>query len=379
MNILIYYPYNARTVALQSEMEMLVHHGHKVVLLTSCERGWLHDYIGKHGVVTESVENKTHSKIRFYLFNLRQLISALRRHRIDVVIAHQQIPALIAGILRKGGKFGLIYVRHNSDEDYQGYPVKAWLLNKMANCLTPVKVAPSSVVQKFWIDVEKARPSQINRINYGYDFQQYEQPVEVEVEKIRNTYRANLLILSMARLVPAKRHREMFSVIARLVKEGADVKMICLGGGRLEKELRRLVNAMSLQKHVFLLGRKENIFDYIQAADVFMHLSSTEASNSAVKEAGLCRKPIIICRGVGDFEDYVVHGQNGFLVARDAPDEEAYGILSAIAKNQVDTVNIGAALYKTVTQSFHINNIAADYERILQDVMGSKPIFKDAL
>ena len=366
LNILIYFPYNIRTVEQQSIMEMLVKQGYNVILLTTCDRSFLHNYVEKFGVKTEYTNCTNVGKLKFYFYNIKKLLSVIHDYQVDVIIAHQQIPALIAGVVGKFKKFKLVYLRHNSDEDYQNFPIKAWFLNKIVNILTPVKVAPSSIVERFWIENEKVTPSQIRRINYGYNFNQYESPVLLEVDKIRGAYPAKLLVLSIARLVSAKRHQEMFSVIARLAKEGLDIKMICLGNGPLKEELIKLLQKMNIQKNVFLLGRRENVFDYIQAADVFMHLSSTEASNSAVKEVGLCKKPIIVCKSVGDFDDYVVNGINGFLVSKKEPSEEAYNILKAIAENKINKILIGTALKKTITTNFDVNKVASDYEQLIK-------------
>jgi glycosyltransferase involved in cell wall biosynthesis len=173
----------------------------------------------------------------------------------------------------------------------------------------------------------------------------------------------------MARLVPSKRHKEMFSVVKRLVEEGIDCKMICLGTGSLENELRQIIDISGMKNHIFLLGRKENIFDYIAACDVFFHLSSAEASNSAVKEVALYQKPVIVCKGVGDFEDYIIPWENGFLVDKENPVEESHSILKAIAENKVDRSKLGQRLFNTVTTMFDIKNVSEDYNRLLHYVM----------
>lgn len=367
MRVLIYFPYNLRTVEQQSVMEMLVGKGHKVVLFTNCERGYLHEYIEGKGIITEWMDNGARNK----LANFKKLKNVLKKHEIDVVIAHQQINALIAGLLCKRKKIPLIYIRHNTDEDYQLNSIKAKWYNKLINFITPVKVAPSSVVEKFWIEKEGVSSKQIHRINYGYDFKQYEQPVHTQIEKIKETFPTQLRIVSIARLVPAKRHQLMFAIIKRLTEHRINCKFICLGSGPMENELKEKVISMGMENHIFLLGRKENVFDYIAASDVFMHLSSTEASNSAVKEVALCKKPVLVCKGVGDFDDYIVNNENGFLLSKEKPEEDAFTILKAIAENKIDKQVVGENLFKTVTTIFDIKNVECMYEELLNQVVKS--------
>lgn len=211
----------------------------------------------------------------------------------------------------------------------------------------------------------------ICKLNYGYNFSQYEQPDPAEVQKIKADFPAALRLLSIARMVPAKRHREMFSIVARLVQDGIDCKLVCLGPGPMKNELEEEIKKLHLEKNIFLLGRKENVMDYIEAADVFIHLSRAEASNSAVKELGLRKKTVIVCKGVGDFEEYIIHNQNGFLVDKESPSEETYEILRKISEGKIDKTRIGQQLFETVTTAYDINNIVPDYDLLLKKVIAN--------
>jgi glycosyltransferase involved in cell wall biosynthesis len=55
----------------------------------------------------------------------------------------------------------------------------------------------------------------------------------------------------------------------------------------------------------------------LSAADLIVHPSITEASSSLIKEAGLVNKPVIVCSGVGDFDQYIEHDKNGYLIKGD--------------------------------------------------------------
>jgi glycosyltransferase involved in cell wall biosynthesis len=365
MNILIYYPYNLRSVEQLSVMELLLKKGHTVTLLTTCNKGPLHGIAADLGVITESVDTNSERGYAFYIKNLRKLRTAIKKYNIDVVFAHQQKPALIAGLLKRFVPFQLFYIRHNSDEDYLAFPYKAKWLNKIVNWLTTVKIAPSGIVQKFWIENEKVDAALIHRINYGYNFDQYEKPQLNAAEIIRKQFDAKLLIISIARLVPAKRHKEMFEIIKQMRTNGVDCKLICLGNGPIKAELTKLIGDMHLEPYIHLLGRKENIFDYISASDLFLHLSTSEASNSAVKEVGLCRKPVIVCKGVGDFQEYIIDRKNSFLVSKEDPVPDVCAILHDMATFSINKVEVGNQLYETVINVFNIDKVSTAYDDLL--------------
>jgi glycosyltransferase involved in cell wall biosynthesis len=158
----------------------------------------------------------------------------------------------------------------------------------------------------------------------------------------------------------------MFAVVKKIAARGIDCKLLCLGDGPLLTSLGSMVKEMGLEDRIYLLGRKSNIFDYIAASDVFLHLSSTEASNSAVKEVGLLKRAVIVCNGVGDFDDYINHGINGFIVDRDNPTEQAAGILFDLAENPSKREKIGETFYNTVINTFDIKNVVDKYHALLK-------------
>jgi len=117
---------------------------------------------------------------------------------------------------------------------------------------------------------------------------------------------------------------------------------------------------------VFLLGHIGNVLDYIAAADFLVHPSILESSCVAVKEAGLVEKPVIVCQSIGDFDDYIRHRENGFLVRKDHFVEDASEI---ILKNMTDLkmlANLGQRLRDDVLTRFDIGNVISKYDFIFK-------------
>jgi glycosyltransferase involved in cell wall biosynthesis len=365
MNILIYFPYNQRTVEQQSVMEMFIKNGHRVFLLTLSAPGPLHQIATAMGVTCLSSGTGEQLTVKNVFTNARLLIKTCKQHQINVVLAHQQICALPLIIAKPFIKAQAFYIRHNTDEGYAANPAKAKMLNGFINRWSKNIIAPSNIVYNFLHQKEGVPANKMRRINYGYNFDQYEKPIAATVENIRQEFAATLLIVSVARLVEAKRHIKMFSVVQTLVNEGLDCKMICLGAGSLKNELEKWIVENNMTHHIYLMGIKSNVLDYLSAGDLLLHLSETEASNSVVKEAGLVKKAAIVCKGVGDFEDYIEHNVNGFLTDKDHPEKETADILRAMYHNKVQLQQIGANAQQTITTVFDIKNVAASYLNLL--------------
>lgn len=367
-NILIYFPYNHRTVEQQSVMEMLLKKGHNVFLLTLTPENYLHNYVRVLGVKAFASPVTATSKIKSIFANAKYLVSFCKENKIDIIIAHQQLsalPLIFAKPFLKNTR--LFYVRHNADEDYQSHPVKAKLINGFINRMLPSIIAPSDVVYDYMTKIEKVPARKMQRINYGYNFNQYDKPDLTIAAQIKAEHPANLLLISIARLFPAKRHSIMFEVVAALKEKGLKVKMICLGDGSIKQELIDWVDEHKLYDTIFFKGICSNIFDYLVAGDALFHLSSTEASNSVVKESGLVKRTVIVCEQVGDFSDYIIDSFNGFLLNKADPLQQAITLLEKVYHNKNILTEAGNNLHQTVLKEFDIDNVSSKYDALIND------------
>lgn len=366
MRILIYTPTNSRAVDLQSVMELFCQMGHEVHLLSQLPEGALHKNVQQFGVRTHSYKIGV-TGFAGYFKHARHLAWFIRQHKIDCVFAHLQAAGLAAGIARKWVKFTYYYVRHNTDEHKLQKSRNASIINFLTNKLAKKIIAPSEKVYNYLVSEEKISKSRLVRINYGYNFSQYLQSDrQGDAAAIRSQFPCRMLVISVARLIPVKRHQVMFDVIRRLKEEGADIKMICLSDGPSKESLDQYIREQSLQDCVFLLGAKPNVFDYLEAADVFFHLSETEASNSAVKEAGYCRRTSIVCNDVGDFDDYIQDGVNGFIASKKDPAEQSVAALTKLYNEPGELTRMGDNLHRTIITEFSIENVAPLYKSILE-------------
>ena len=84
-----------------------------------------------------------------------------------------------------------------------------------------------------------------------------------------------------------------------------------------------------------------------------------------IKEAGLVQKPVIVCKDIGDFNDYIVSGYTGFLVNKDAYAEQASHIIHTYANDQAKLLALGKNLESEVYRLFDIKNVSLNYKSIV--------------
>ena len=75
--ILFYYPSNKRSNSIETLIEELVNSGVNVVLLTTCEKGQLHESLEKNGIKTFSNPISKSSMLLYYIKQIWFLIRAI--------------------------------------------------------------------------------------------------------------------------------------------------------------------------------------------------------------------------------------------------------------------------------------------------------------
>lgn len=368
MKILIYYPFNTKSVAIHSQAELLLKLGHEVYLLTWTPEGELHTRLRELGVKSYSAYSpKSSGGLRFFIQQTNALVRFCRINEITVVLSHLQGAGMVSGLAKSLRKLKVFYFRHNTDYFQLKNSRKDLFINKLANSLPDKIVAISDKVKEQLLK-EGVKEGRIERINLCYDFNDYPQPSPERVQQIRQNYQASMLLIAAARLDPLKRFELMFDAVKQLVSDGLDVKLIVIGDGPEKEKLSAYIKSQALEHSVMLLGYVNNVMDYFTASDMLIHLSYSEASSHVAKEAGYCKKPVLVCKDVGDFDEYLIHNQNAFIVDKENPLAETISHIKENYNNKEKLQRLGAALHDTIIQRFSIGTVSADYQKLLKDL-----------
>ena len=164
----------------------------------------------------------------------------------------------------------------------------------------------------------------------------------------------------IARMHPIKNHNLLIEAFYKLEQEYKNVKLLLLGDGVEEENLKEKVDKLNLNSNIIFLGFKENIEDYIEIADISILTSLNEggAPPLVILESGIKKVPVI-ASDVGDIP-YTINKDNGFLIdptsAHDIYDKmkEAYN-----NKNQLHI--LGENLYDTVINKYSIESFSQSY------------------
>lgn len=364
MNILFYYPDKERAVSLSSLMIAFQKQGHSVFLLTQVPEGELHSDVKGYGVQTFCYPIEKKSAFAFYFKHLVHLVFFTRKHKIDIVYSHIQRANLISVFAQYFSKSRFILCRHHSDCAFIDNNRNEQITDKIINRLGKEFIIPSQKVLDQMLNIENVRGKKIHFIRYAYDFDGYAKPNTEHVRHIRTEYKCTLLLVKIARLITEKRHILLFKTVEQLINDGFDIKLLVLSEGPEKENLEYFIRANNLQNHIFMLGFRTDVVDFIAASDLIVHVSESEASSNLAKEVGLLKKPIVVCRDVGDFDEYLVNNVNSLLINKNDPQSDLKKLVTDIYHKKINISKLGEELNKTVLNRFSIQNIIKEYNTL---------------
>ncbi len=371
--IVFFYPSNKRSVQIESTLMELKKIGHEILFLTTCKKGVLHDELERNGIKTYVTGVTSSLSVFYYLQNILFLANFTKKHKVDIIYGNLQHANFIAVFAQFFTPAKVIAFRHHfkfNKGDF-GIPLKVnkneirfdKVINRLAKCI----VVPSSGVYNGMMQFEKIDKSKLHIIPYIYDFSKYKQPNIEIVDQIKVKYQAKLRIIMVARLIPFKRHILIFPTFKKLIEEGYDIQVLILDEGPEKENLRAYIKENKLNQRMHMIGFTKDFLAFMHAADILIHPSITEASNSVVKEIGLQNKAVAVCQGVGDFDEYIINNENGYLMDISKPQIDVERIIRNAYNNPDELKSMGEKLHTTIINKFgKIDHIVLQYSNLMK-------------
>ncbi len=171
------------------------------------------------------------------------------------------------------------------------------------------------------------------------------------------------VVLGMAaRLTVAKGHRFLFEAVNALRERHGNLRLLLLGQGDLERELKGMATALGLAEIVTFAGFRNDIADCVQAFDIGVQPSiDCEASSFSVMEQMASGVPIV-ASDHGGTKEIVRDGQDGYIVPQGTvePLAEALNELIVVPEKRG---NMGVSARRRIVDEFTLTKLA---ERTLE-------------
>ena len=201
-----------------------------------------------------------------------------------------------------------------------------------------------------------------------------------EVTALRKRYgitAGEKMILFVGRLNWVKGIMKLVQAMPAVLKEHPEAKLVILGTGDEENDIRRLVERLGIERSVVcrfeFVSERERILHYA-ASDLCVFPSLYEPFGIVSLEAMAMEKPIVVgASGVSGLKEQVVSagaGRTGVHVDGNSPDDIAWGILEAL--NDEDRMKRwGKAARKRVLEYFTWDKAARETLSIYEELVRS--------
>ncbi len=173
-----------------------------------------------------------------------------------------------------------------------GYPgiasrLNRWLIRRLyprADCLLPNSFGNrEDLIRNFGIPADKCR------VLYNpFDLEKIRQKAE---KPPKGWKEGGFVFLTVGRLDRGKNQKLLIEALAGMGHGGA--RLVIIGEGPLEGELRRRARELGVEERVELVGRQSNPFAWMRRADCFVFASNHEGFPNVLVEALACGTPVI--------------------------------------------------------------------------------------
>ncbi|HHU79629.1 MAG TPA: glycosyltransferase [Clostridiales bacterium] len=297
--------------------------------------------------------------------------------KYDIVHVHTPVAAFLTRLAcRKIPYVKVVYTAHGF-HFYKGAPMKNRLLfysmERLAARWTDALITMNSedYIAARKMKLRGGKVFLINGVGMNLTrFSPQRDEIKIRLRKAYG-YRKSDFILLFAAELNHNKHQDLLIDTAKLLSDrGRSIILLLAGEGEKGRDYRKRVSDLNLEDKVKLLGRRNDVPNLLQIADIAVSSSRREGLPVFVMEAMASGLPVVAtgCRGN---RDLIVHNQNGYLVEDNAEDFAA--AIEALYQSPELRKRFGEQNHK-LAGKYAIENILPELKKIYSglEVNGGK-------
>lgn len=256
--------------------------------------------LGGRKYYVHSKKNNTWMRI---LDEANQIEKFLKENHYDIVHIHYTTPLRAPYLLaaKKAGVGTRIYHAHSaaiSGKSKLKMMVYEYYRKKIIEWGTDWVGCSRAAAE--WIFPQKYVDSDKVKVVYnGIDTKRFKYNVEKRREiRAELGIADNFLLVHTGRFIDQKNQGFVLDVFKVVKQKNPDAKMVFLGTGNLLNEIEQKAEMLGIKSDVFFLGVKENVQDYLSAADCYIMPSLYEGLPVAAVEAQCSGLPCVMSANI---------------------------------------------------------------------------------
>ncbi len=301
-----------------------------------------------------------------YPMAVRRLARFLRDENVDILHTHLFFAGII-GLLSKRLRPKTIVAlmrHHTSVVRMLGSRIHIaadkWMAEKADHVMTV-----SEAARTFMLETDGIRRDDIEVVHIGFNFEKIAPNAEART-RVRSEFGFgddDFVIGYVGNFVPRKGHLQLVLAFEEIAADLANAKLLLIGQGSLS-DVRAAAERVG-DKKVILAGWRDDVPACLNAMDMFIQPSLSEAFSQVLIEAMGTRVPVI-ATDVGGASEVIEDGINGILIEPDQPNAIHHGAVRLFSDNRLRR-ELAYAGYRTVRERFTaarmVDKLFALYEK----------------
>ena len=249
-------------------------------------RGYYEDEIGRLGGKVYRITRKTKD---FGTYR-RELAAAVRDDGCPCVlrIGSDALSAIDLWVAKGAGARGLAMRSSNASDGKGGFgTLLQKALRRPLTSVADAKIAPSDLAAEYTFGPKAVRCGEVRYLRNALDLDAYAFSAERRVAaRAELGIEGDALVVGhVGRFAPQKNHSFLIEVFAELLKGRPDARLVLVGKGELEGEVRAKAEALGALSSIVLTGVRSDVPALLSAFDVLALPSLYEGMPNVVIEA----------------------------------------------------------------------------------------------
>lgn len=293
-------------------------------------------------------------KLLFAYFVLKKII---KTERIDIMHAQTRVSSVLAFWVSQKTAVPFVSTAHGFYQRRWGrYIFPGWGRFVIA-ISEPVR---QHLIADFWL-----KPQRVKLVHNGIDTSR--RPSSVVRRPEAFGLKEGPVVGIIARLSEVKGHKYLITAIAKVMQDFPDVQLLCIGDGKIKKNLEQLSRSLKIEESVHFIPAASDTFEPLSVMDIFTMPSLQEGLGLSIMEAMLLGVPVI-ASSVGGITSLIKNNETGILV--EAADSE--GLAQAIIdllKDKEKAIRLAACAKELILKEFSLEAMAEGTEGIYRQCL----------
>ncbi len=295
-----------------------------------------------------------------------KLIKALKKENPDIIHTHLPIAGIYSRICNLFISVKIITTQHSVKYIKNFFH----MVDRFTAKWNDYYVANSEYTKQFLVKYNYVEKKKIKVVPLGVDFS------KLNKNKIDKTVIYKELNIPMGAFVVGhigsfkiqKGHKYIVEFAKKIIPNNPKIYFLLIGDGALFHSVKEEIQKMGMSDNILLIGKKNNIADYLKIMDIFMMPSVSESFGISILESMYMKLPVVAF-STDAIPELINNRETGMLVEKFNVEKFIESIFELYVNVELRN-RISENAYSNVIDNYSIKNTTKKNENIYLSILG---------